>query len=63
MTTMVLQFLFREGVRPCSTLCFNFHTTVENFNRNVSIGQLLQQISKYILVCGRSRPKIQTETC
>ena len=30
--------------------------------RNVSIGQLLQHISKSIVVCARSRPKILTKT-
>ena len=33
------------------------HTTVEYLSRNVSIGQLLQHISKSIVVCARSRPK------
>ena len=36
---------------------FNGHTTVEYLNRNVSIGQLLQHISKSLVVCARSRPK------
>ena len=35
----------------------NVHTTVEYLNRNVSIGQLPQHISKSIVVCARSRPK------
>ena len=32
----------------------------EYLNRDVSIGQLLQHISKYIVVCARSRPKMLT---
>ena len=52
-----------EGPRPCTILCFNIHTTVEYLNRNVSqIGQLLQHISKSIVVCKQSRPKMLTET-
>ena len=50
------------GSRPCTLLCFNIHTTVEYLNRNVSIGQLLQHISKSILVCAGSRPKQLTKT-
>ena len=34
---------------------------VEYLNRNVSIGQLFQHISKSIVVCARSRPKMLTE--
>ena len=33
--------------------CFNVHTTVEYLNRNIPIGQLLQHISKSIVVCAR----------
>ena len=36
---------------------FNVHSTVEYLNRNVSIGQLLQQID-----FARSRPKMLTKT-
>ena len=43
-------------------LCFNIHTTVEYLNRSVSIGQLLQHVSKSILVCAGSRPKQLTKT-
>ena len=44
--------------------CFvlTVHTTVEYLSRNVSIGQLLQHISKSIVVCARSRPKTLTKT-
>ena len=38
------------------------HTTVEYLNRNVSISQLLQHISKSIVVCAWSRQKILTKT-
>ena len=33
------------------------HTTVEYLDTNVSFGQLLQRISKCIVVCALSRPK------
>ena len=36
---------------------FYVQTTVEYLNRNVSIGQLFQHISKSIVVFARSRPK------
>ena len=58
---MVLLFLV-EGLRPCTILCFNVLTTVEYFNKNVSIGQLLQHIPNSIVVCAGSRPKRQTKT-
>ena len=58
---MVLQFML-EGPRPCTILCFNVLTRVEYLNRNVSIGQLLQHISKSIVVCVLSRPKMLTKT-
>ena len=61
MKTMVQQFML-EGLRPCTILCFNVHTTVEHLNRNVSIGQLLQHISKSNVVSARSRPKMLTKT-
>ena len=51
-----------EGPRPCTILCFNVHTTVENLNRNASIGQLLRHISKSIVVFARLRPKKLTKT-
>ena len=47
MTTMVLQCML-EGPRPCTILYFNIHTTVEYLNMNVSVGQLLQHISKSV---------------
>ena len=59
---MVQQFML-EGPRPCTILSFNVHTTAEYFNKNVSIGQLLQHISKSIVVCARSRAKMLTKTC
>ena len=40
----------------------NVHTSVEYLNGNVSIGQLLQHISKSIVVCARSRPIMLTKT-
>ena len=40
----------------------NVHTTVENVNRNVSIGQLLHNNSRSMVVCARSRPKMLTKT-
>ena len=46
-----------EGQRPCTILSFNFHTTVEY----LTIGDLLQHISKSIVVCGRSTPKMLTK--
>ena len=55
MTTMVLQFMLER--RPCTILCFNVHITVECLNRNISIGQSLKHISKYIVVCVWSRPE------
>ena len=58
---MVLQFML-EGPRTCTILCFNIPTTVVYLNKNVSIGQLLQPISKSIAVCARSRPKVLTKT-
>ena len=41
-------------------LCFNVHSAVEYLNRNDSIGQLPQYISKSIVVCARSRPKTKS---
>ena len=41
---------------------FECSPTVENLNTNVSIGQLLQRISKSIVVCALSRPKMLTKT-
>ena len=58
---MVLQFML-EGPQPCTILCFNVHITIKYLNRNDSIGQLLQHISKYIVVCARSRPKTLIKT-
>ena len=55
-----------EEPRPCdpqSRLCFNVHTAAGYVNRNVSIGQLLQYISKSIAVCTQSMSKILTKTC
>ena len=60
-TTMMLQFMF-EGPRPRTILRFNVHITVEYFNRNISIGQLFQHVSKSAVVCARSRPKMLTKT-
>ena len=51
-----------EGPRQCIILCLNVYTTVEYFNTNVSIGQFLQHISKSIVVCALSRPKLLTKT-
>ena len=59
--TMVMQFML-EGPRPCTILCFYVHTTVEYLNRNVPIGYLFEHISKCIVVCAQSRPKILTKT-
>ena len=56
-----MQFML-EGPQTGTILCFNVHTTVEYFNRNFSIGQLLQCISKSIVVCAGSRPKMLTKT-
>ena len=50
------------GPRQCTIFCLNVHTTVEYLNTNVSIGQLLQDISKSIVICARSRPKMSTKT-
>ena len=47
-----------EGPRQWTILCLNVHTTVEYFNTNVSFGQLLQHISKSIVVCALSRPNM-----
>ena len=57
---MVLQLML-EGPRPCTILWLNVHTTAECLDRNVSIGQLLQHISKYIVACAQSRPKLLTK--
>ena len=59
--TMMLQFML-EGLRPCTILSFNVHTPVEYLNKNVSIGQLLQHIPNFIVVCAGSRPKRETKT-
>ena len=40
----------------------NVQTTVEYFNTNVSTGQLLQHISKSVVLCALSRPKMLTKT-
>ena len=61
MKTMALQFML-DGPRPCTILSFNVHATVEYLNRNVSFGQLLQHISKSIVVCAGSRPRMLTKT-
>ena len=61
MKTMVLQFML-EGPRQCTILCLNVHTTREYLNTNVSTGQLLQHVSKSIVVCTLSRPKKLTKT-
>ena len=60
MATIVSIFML-QGPRPCTILCFNVHTTAEYLNTNISIGQLLQHISKSIVVCVRSRPKMLTK--
>ena len=44
-----------EGPQPCTIPCFNFHTTVEYLNRNVSIAQLLQHIANNVLARRASR--------
>ena len=61
MKTMMLQFML-EGPRQCTILCLNVQTTVEYLNTNVSIGQLLQHISKSIVVCALSSRKMATKT-
>ena len=61
MKIMVLQFMLK-GPRPCTILCFNVHTPAEYINGNISFGQLLQQITKSIVACARSRPKMLTKT-
>ena len=61
MKTVVLQVMLAVP-RPCIILCFNIHTTAEYFNRNASLGQLLRHISKFVVVCARSRPKMLTKT-
>ena len=61
MKIMVLQFMLK-GPRPCTILFFNVHTPAEYLNGNVSIGQLLQHITKSIVVGARSRPKMLTKT-
>ena len=43
-------------------LCFNVHPTVGYLISNVPIGQLLQRISRFIVVCARSRPKMLAKT-
>ena len=56
------EFMLEAGPRPCTILCFNVHTTVEYLDRNaVSIRQLLQHISKSIVVCARPRQKMLTK--
>ena len=46
--------------RDCAqSFVLMFTLTFEYLNRNVSIGQLLQHISKSIVVFARSRPKMQ----
>ena len=40
--------------QPCTILSFNFHTTVEY----LTIGDLLRHISKSIVVCAWSTPKM-----
>ena len=61
MKTVVLQFML-EGPRPCTILYFNVHAMAEYLNRKVSVGQLLQHISKFIVVFARSMPKMLTKT-
>ena len=51
---MVLQFVGRAATVH--------NPTFEYLNRNVSIGQLLQHVSKSIAVCAQSRPKMLTKT-
>ena len=63
MKTMVLHVL--EDPRPGvhNPVCFNVLTTVDEYlNRNVSFGQFHQHISKDIVICARSRPKMLTKT-
>ena len=50
-----------ERPRPCTILCFNVHTTVENLNKNISIGQLLKCSPNSIVVSAGSRPKRQKQ--
>ena len=59
--TLVLQFRL-EWPRPFTILCVNVHTKAEYFNRNVTIGQLLQNISKSVVVCAWLGPKMLTKT-
>ena len=58
---MLLQFML-EGPRQCTILFFDVHTKVKDLNRNVSIGQLFQHISKSIAVCALSMTKMLTKT-
>ena len=52
MKTMVLHCIYGERAATVHNLvCFNVHTTAEYLNKNFSIGQLLQHISKSIVVC------------
>ena len=48
--------------RPCIILCFNVHNTPEYFNSHVSIGQLLQHISKSIMWFVPIKVKMLTKT-
>ena len=50
------------NIGRCIILCFNAYTTLEYLNRNFSNGQLIHHISKSIVVCTRSRPKMLTKT-
>ena len=43
--TKLLQFML-EGPQPCTTFSFALTLPVEYFNRNVSVAQLLQRLSK-----------------
>ena len=60
---MVLQFML-EGPRPCTILGFNVHTLQLNILTEtfLLVSCSREHISKYIVVCARSRPKMLTKT-
>lgn len=56
----VIQFL-SERPLPSTVFCFNAINDTVYLNRSISIGQLIQHISKSIVAYARSRPRTLTK--
>ena len=55
-------YVVRAATVSITILCFHVHTTVEYLNRNISLGQVLQQIQNLLWFVHKQSEKMLTET-